>query len=79
MDIKDFKKSLELLQQCLKISELKWGKKNLDYANSLNFIGLVYWNLDDYNKSIEYYNSSLKIRKEILEKNMNQLLIHTTI
>ena len=43
------------------------GNKN-DIAYCLNNIGIIYWYLENYDKSLEYYLESLKINEEIGNK-----------
>ena len=45
--------------------ELK-DKKGI--AESFNNIGLLYWTMSNYEKSLEYHLSSLKLREEIGDK-----------
>ena len=42
------------------------GEEHPDTATSYNNIGNTYYNIGDYNKALEYYELSLKIRKKIL-------------
>ena len=42
------------------------GENHPDTAISYNNIGVVYYNLGDYDKALEYYNKALEIRKAVL-------------
>jgi tetratricopeptide (TPR) repeat protein len=46
-----------------------FGEDHPDTASSYNNIGLVYKNMGNYMKAIEYLESSLMIKLKILEEN----------
>ena len=44
------------------------GQEHLDVADSYNSIGLVYDNMDDYSRALEYYLKSLAIYEKAFDE-----------
>lgn len=42
------------------------GKENSEYAKCLNNLGVLYYDMGQYEKSIGYYQEALSIRKRVL-------------
>ena len=49
------------LEKILKIEKKFFGEKSNDVSNTLNWIGRIYLNKDEYDKSEKLFNDSLKI------------------
>lgn len=60
-----YEESIEVNLRFIRLSEETNGQNGLT-AGSYGNIGLVYRNLGDYNKSLEYYFKALEIRKDVL-------------
>lgn len=57
----DYEKAIEYLQRELEIKEKVWGKENLDYANTLNRLAIVYGKSEDIGKAIAIENEAIRI------------------
>ena len=66
-----YEESIEVNLRFIRLSEETNGQNGLT-AGSYGNIGLVYRNLGDYNKALDYYFKALEIRKDVLgEKHPN--------
>ena len=63
-----YKESLEVNLRFIRLSEETNGK-NETTARSYNNIGIVYANLGDYDKALEYLFKALEIKKDVLGEN----------
>jgi tetratricopeptide (TPR) repeat protein len=63
----DYAKALEHYYKCSEIQKKIKGPVSIDFAITLNNIGLVYYNKRDYAKALENYNKCLEILKNTYE------------
>ena len=62
---RDFKKALQSLNECLRLTE-KLPEVNIQLARCYNAMGNCYYNgLEDYTKALEFYSKALKKIEEI--------------
>ncbi len=64
-DTKREKEAIEILQECLDITDSQSLKDKSGKAKVLNNLGIAYKNIGQYSKAIECYNKKLKIVKSI--------------
>jgi signal transduction histidine kinase/tetratricopeptide (TPR) repeat protein len=61
----NFDKALSNFYEALEINEKHFPEEQESKANYLNNIGLIYQELSQYDKAIEYHNSTMKIRESL--------------
>ena len=58
--------AIEYAQKALKQAEKEFGKENIYYADTQNYLALLYQNLGQYTKAEPFYIASMKIFKKKL-------------
>jgi CHAT domain-containing protein/tetratricopeptide (TPR) repeat protein len=62
----DYKAAEPYYKQALEIRKKALGEEHLDYASSLNNLGILYYEMGDYKAAEPYYKQSLEIYKKAL-------------
>jgi serine/threonine-protein kinase len=57
--------ALVIMNSVIEIRKKVFGEKSKDYTLTLNNVGRMYYNLNQYDKSIEYFKEAIKISYEI--------------
>jgi tetratricopeptide (TPR) repeat protein len=57
--------ALVIMNPVIEIRKKVFGEKSKDYTLTLNNVGRMYYNLNQYGKSIEYFKEAIKISYEI--------------
>ena len=56
-----------MLEQALSLFEGSYGKNLLESADTLNYMGVVFFQQHSFSKALELYQRSLRIQKKKLE------------
>lgn len=67
-----YKKAIDCFNKALRIQETK-NRTSRDVAMTSNLIGLAYYNLGQYNQSLEHYHNSVELYKKIKGDNCFEL------